>query len=460
MINKNISKLLIAFALAFLLMPGVLYAAFAPSAITIDDASTGSEPQAIPVGTLDAVITPTTADTADYTINKYVYVWNNSDEALDDDALGVDSSFVPDGATIVISTVSEDQFGNSDGDAWYLHVKTVYWSAAGGTELSDDTITEAYTFDNVAPVADISLDESVDGQTTTTTSVSPVWILVIGDYGDIATIYVNTSANFSTADRYDFSNSSTTTLTYSVDGTGSKTLYAWFEDALGNRSDSTPLTFEVLAGKFMEPAGVQNLEVDGTITFGITGAGDSETFDWSILTTSGAVSNAASFELGADQDASTFTITGVTEGDTIKVVATPTTGSAYESGEISIVSTAAAFDYDVDKNGKADALTDGLLIIRYLFNIKGSNLINSAVANDATVKDSATIEAYLEAAKTDPAFDVDDNGKADALTDGLLIIRYLFNIKGPNLINSAVANEAQRVGSDEVQAFMDQYIPE
>ena len=51
---------------------------------------------------------------------------------------------------------------------------------------------------------------------------------------------------------------------------------------------------------------------------------------------------------------------------------------------------------DVDGNGKIDALTDGLLILRYLFGLDGDPLIKDVVAQDAVRDTAAEIEAYLE----------------------------------------------------------------
>ena len=43
-----------------------------------------------------------------------------------------------------------------------------------------------------------------------------------------------------------------------------------------------------------------------------------------------------------------------------------------------------------------------------------------------------------------PTLDVDGNASCDALADGLLIIRYLFGLSGPPLINGAVGSGATR----------------
>lgn len=51
--------------------------------------------------------------------------------------------------------------------------------------------------------------------------------------------------------------------------------------------------------------------------------------------------------------------------------------------------------YDIDSNGALDALTDGLLILRYISGIRGSDLIEQAVAADCARCTHAEIEAYL-----------------------------------------------------------------
>jgi hypothetical protein len=52
---------------------------------------------------------------------------------------------------------------------------------------------------------------------------------------------------------------------------------------------------------------------------------------------------------------------------------------------------------DIDGNGNIDALTDGLVILRYLFNLRGDVLISEVIASDATVETSEQVEAKIEA---------------------------------------------------------------
>ncbi len=456
--KNNISKLLIVFTLVLMLMPCVLYAQFEPT-ITIDDASTGETPQLVPEGNLDAVITPTADATTGFDLLRYVYTWNNSITPLSDNDLGDGDTSVPQAATIVISTDADDQFGNSEGLFWYLHVKTVYSTlpAAPGIALSTDTVWGPYAFDNVPPSATISLDETIEGQTATTTSVSPVAIAVTGNYEDIVLVWVNTSAQFNTAIPYDFSDSARTTLTYTVDGTGSKTLYAWFEDELENISESDDLTFDVIAGKSMEPAGTMNLEVDATQTFAISGGG-AETFDWTIVdSVTGLVSTAATF-VGNSSGVATVTITGAIEDEAVKVEAVSTVDAVvYESDIITIVKKSQSFCLDVDGDGVVSAWTDGFLIFRYLAGtFPGDYLISGAVGENASRSTTTDITTYLSAAETDSSLDVDGDGVVSAWTDGFLVFRYLAGtFPGDYLISGAVGENASRSTTTDITAYLD-----
>ena len=57
------------------------------------------------------------------------------------------------------------------------------------------------------------------------------------------------------------------------------------------------------------------------------------------------------------------------------------------------------------------------------------------------------------------SLDIDGNGKAEALTDGLLVIRYLFGFRGESLTAGAVASDAQRRTPEDIEAFISVLIP-
>ena len=115
---------------------------------------------------------------------------------------------------------------------------------------------------------------------------------------------------------------------------------------------------------------------------------------------------------------------------------------------------------DVDASGSPteyDALTDGLLIIRYLFGMTGPALTTGALGPTATRTDPDAIKAYLDSVRS--GLDVDGNGTADALTDGLLIIRYLFGLRGDALIAGAVDPLATRKTAAEIEAALQALMP-
>ena len=57
------------------------------------------------------------------------------------------------------------------------------------------------------------------------------------------------------------------------------------------------------------------------------------------------------------------------------------------------------------------------------------------------------------------ALDIDGNGTADALTDGLLVIRYLFGLRGPPLIDRAIGTGASRTTAPEIETYIKNLMP-
>ena len=112
---------------------------------------------------------------------------------------------------------------------------------------------------------------------------------------------------------------------------------------------------------------------------------------------------------------------------------------------------------DVDGNGTYDALTDGLLTIRYLFGLTGSSLTSGAVAAGAGRPTAPEVVQYLDSIRA--KLDIDGNGTADALTDGLMLLRYLFGLRGPALIVDAVAIGAPRSTAAQIEAYIQTLLP-
>ena len=50
--------------------------------------------------------------------------------------------------------------------------------------------------------------------------------------------------------------------------------------------------------------------------------------------------------------------------------------------------------------------------------------------------------------------DIDGDGESKPLTDGLLLIRYLFGFSGDSLISGAIGSGAERDTAEEVEAYI------
>jgi hypothetical protein len=107
---------------------------------------------------------------------------------------------------------------------------------------------------------------------------------------------------------------------------------------------------------------------------------------------------------------------------------------------------------DIDGNGDTEALSDGLLALRYLFGFQGTALTTGAVGAGCTRCDAGSIEPYLDGLGS--VLDVDGNGNLDPLTDGLLILRFLFGFSGDALVNGAVAGNCSRCTADEIGDYL------
>jgi len=112
---------------------------------------------------------------------------------------------------------------------------------------------------------------------------------------------------------------------------------------------------------------------------------------------------------------------------------------------------------DLDGNERYDALTDGLLLLRGMFGLDGSALVTGTIASDAAYTESADIESRI--AILGDLADIDGNGEIDALTDGLLTLRYLFGLEGDTLINGVVAGDATRTSAEEIEAHLETLMP-
>ncbi len=109
---------------------------------------------------------------------------------------------------------------------------------------------------------------------------------------------------------------------------------------------------------------------------------------------------------------------------------------------------------DIDGDGSTEPLSDGLLVLRFLFDFAG-NTLTSGVVNMQTCTrcDAASIEAYLTLILA--LLDIDDDGSAEPLTDGLLVLRFLFGFTGTTLTSGAVDTQnCMRCDATEIEPYL------
>ena len=123
---------------------------------------------------------------------------------------------------------------------------------------------------------------------------------------------------------------------------------------------------------------------------------------------------------------------------------------------LSILSCLNCFSWDADADTRAEALSDGLLFIRYLFGFQGQALVYGAIGTAAQRTESADVEAYFNADLDQ--LDIDQDDQVDPLTDGLLLIRYLFGFRDDALVADAVGEDALR-STAEIEQFLESLMP-
>lgn len=77
---------------------------------------------------------------------------------------------------------------------------------------------------------------------------------------------------------------------------------------------------------------------------------------------------------------------------------------------------------------------------------------NLTVAFDAAFTESVDLESRI--AKLGALAYIDGNGQIDALTDGLLTLRYLFGLEGGTLIAGVVAPDATRTTAVDIETHL------
>ncbi len=171
-------------------------------------------------------------------------------------------------------------------------------------------------------------------------------------------------------------------------------------------------------------------------------------------------SNTGTLSFASGETAKTFTVQTIQDSfveanETFAVSLTnPTNGAILNATNSAATGTIINNDFgqrwnlDVDGDGKVTALSDGVMLMRYLLGgsiFSGDGLINGAISSTAT-RNATQIRSYLQQGVLQKDLDIDGNGSVTALSDGLIAQRYLFGatFSGNALIAGAIAPDATR----------------
>jgi hypothetical protein len=91
---------------------------------------------------------------------------------------------------------------------------------------------------------------------------------------------------------------------------------------------------------------------------------------------------------------------------------------------------------DVDGDHTVNALTDGVILLRAMLGLSGDSLIAGAVGAGAARTTAAQIEPFVHLA----ALDLDGDGNAAAASDGVMLLRAMFGVRGTNVTVGAATN--------------------
>ena len=105
----------------------------------------------------------------------------------------------------------------------------------------------------------------------------------------------------------------------------------------------------------------------------------------------------------------------------------------------------------------ADSGVSDLTLTADTGNVVLDNSAALTVSGGANRGSSDAIATYLKDA--DSQLDIDGDGEAKPLTDGLLLIRYLFGFSADSLISGAIGTGATRDTAEEVEAYIQARMP-
>lgn len=119
-------------------------------------------------------------------------------------------------------------------------------------------------------------------------------------------------------------------------------------------------------------------------------------------------------------------------------------------------------DKDDDNDGLDDQFDDLPLNFNEQTDTDGDGIGNNADIDDDGDGVIDTDDLYpLDSTKqSQKLLDIDGNNKVDALTDGLMILRYVFGLRGTALMNGTIATDATRISAEDIELYLKMLMPE
>lgn len=121
---------------------------------------------------------------------------------------------------------------------------------------------------------------------------------------------------------------------------------------------------------------------------------------------------------------------------------------------------------DVDGNGRSVLGEDGVLILRYMYDYRGPELITGAVDmdnSDGTICSRCTaeeIEDYINELD-ETVYDVDGSGIPVLGEDGVLIMRYMYDYRGEDLVRDInIPADATRQTAEDIEKYIQLLYPD
>ncbi len=80
--------------------------------------------------------------------------------------------------------------------------------------------------------------------------------------------------------------------------------------------------------------------------------------------------------------------------------------------------------------------------------------MDGVVSPKGAYQDATEIQERIDMLNLGNLMDIDGQGGANALTDGMLSLRYLFGITGDTLLDGVISSDAVRNNPDEIEKYL------